>query len=54
MDMKKQGPRGSRPPHKYKRASTPQFKRYLGDNVGLTNWAVAHSKTQGADRPSRP
>jgi hypothetical protein len=34
-------------PHRYA-GFHAAFKRYLGDNIALTNWAVAHSKTQGA------
>ena len=36
-----------KPPHKYA-GFHAAFKRYLGDNVALTNWAVSRSKTQGA------
>jgi hypothetical protein len=36
-----------KPPHKYA-GFHAAFKRYLGDNVALTNWAVARSKTHGA------
>ena len=36
-----------KPPHKYV-GFHAAFKRYLGDNVALTNWAVARSKTHGA------
>jgi hypothetical protein len=36
-----------KPPHKYVGFHSA-FKRYLGDNVALTNWAVSRSKTHGA------
>ncbi len=35
------------PPHKYA-GFHAAFKRYLGDSVALTSWAVSRSKTQGA------
>jgi hypothetical protein len=35
-----------KPAHKYA-AFHSAFKRYLSDSVALTNWGVAHSKTQG-------
>ena len=36
-----------KPPHKYV-GFHAAFKRYLADNVALTNWAVSRSKTHGA------
>src|SRR3954454_9899753 len=45
LDMKSKAT-AIKPPHKYA-GFHAAFKRYLGDNIALTNWAVAHSKTQG-------
>src|SRR3954453_1176399 len=46
LDMKQKAA-AIKPPHKWV-SYHAAFKRYLGDSVGLTNWAVANSKTHGA------
>jgi hypothetical protein len=46
VDMKSKAT-GIKPPHKYT-GYHAAFKRYLGENVTLTNWAVSRSKTHGA------
>jgi hypothetical protein len=46
VDMKSKAT-AIKPAHKYA-GFHAAFKRYLGDNIALTNWAVAHSKTHGA------
>jgi hypothetical protein len=46
VDMKQKAA-AIKPPHKWASFHTA-FKRYLGDTVGLTNWAVSRSKAHGA------